>query len=51
MNIHSFGWELEKEVGAGRYKLIAFLTYCILKDVEGDSSAPEAQKPLPEGKQ
>lgn len=37
------------EVGGARCKLISFLTYCILKDVEGDSSAPEAQKPCPEG--
>lgn len=48
MNIQSFGWELR---GAGEYKLMAFLTFCILENMESDSSAPEIQQLFPEGEQ
>lgn len=48
MNIQSFGWELR---GAGEYKLMAFLTFCILEKMESDSSAPEIQQLFPEGEQ
>lgn len=38
-------------VGSIGYKLIAFLTYWILGDMEGYSSAPDAQQPCPKEEQ